>query len=110
MLKKIVVLAGLLILLAVPAVAASGPTVAEQIAGLEKMCTETSIARGERQEKEPLFNRLDTGLEVSITRGQGACQLVSLDRPDPLANSLRRLTDQTGGNGIFRIQFQGPGE
>jgi len=48
----------LLMLLAVPVLAGDAPTVAEQIAGMEKMCTETSQARGERQEKDPLFNRL----------------------------------------------------
>jgi len=48
----------LLMLMAVPVLAGDGPTVAEKMAGLEKMCVETSTARGERQEKEPLFNRL----------------------------------------------------
>ncbi len=58
MLNRIAVVTGLLVLLAVPAMAHDTPTVDEKIAGLEKMCQETATARGERQAKEPLYFRL----------------------------------------------------
>jgi len=58
-------LAGLLILISVPAVAEDTPTVAEQIAGLEAMCTENSVARGERQEQKPLFERLGGNKKIA---------------------------------------------
>ena len=56
--RILTLLLGLSLLAGIPALAEDAPTVAEQIAGLEAMCMANSDARGERQEQEPLFERL----------------------------------------------------
>ena len=70
--KKILILSTLgAVLLALAVVAVAGdqakaekvekkeaPSVEEQMAGLQGMCTETATARAERQAAEPLYNRL----------------------------------------------------
>ncbi len=58
MFKRITLQSLSILLLALPAVAENAPTVAEQITGLQNMCTETADARAERQDEKSLYERL----------------------------------------------------
>lgn len=58
MFKQTPLMTLLVLLLALPVLAAEAPTVAEQMTGLQTMCNESATARAERQEAKSLYERL----------------------------------------------------
>ena len=63
--QKMVLALGLLAMMSVPALAEDVPTVEQQMAGLQSMCSESAKARDERHAEKPLWDRLGGAEKVA---------------------------------------------